>query len=347
MLAAILKNPITDCTRWETACKTLGIAYELIDTSHHDFIDALKKLNPDFCLSRSSGITQLNKKNYDEKIYIIEKHLGIPVYPSYNEIILHESKIMLSYFLKANNLPHPETFLSFDKAEALDFVEKTTFPLVAKTSNGAAGSGVVILNSKGKAISYIEKAFGEGIKRRFGPNRKTGTAKNWFLKAISSPQYLKKKLLQYRLRSGDVQKGYVLLQEYVEHDYEWRCVKIGESYFAYKKLRVGEKASGSKAFDYGAPPIELLDFTKDTCLKFGFELMAIDIFFSNGQIYVNEMQTLFGHKSKYICRVGENPGRYVFSNNKWEFEAGDFNENESYNLRVKEIIQIILKNKDN
>ena len=338
MLAVILKNPVTDCTRWEKACESLGVDYVIVDTSRNDYISLLNEKKPDFCLSRPSGITQHLKKIYDERIYAVERFLNIPVFPSYNEIILHENKIMLAYFLKSNKLPHPETFISFNKDECLSFTDNTSYPIVAKTANGAAGSGVKVLKSKTDALSYIEKAFGAGIKRRYGPNRKTGNTRSWLLKAWNSPQYLKKKLFQYKLRNSDVQKGYVIFQDFIQHDYEWRCVKIGESYFAYKKLKIGEKASGSKIFDYGAPPFELLDFTRDTCQRFGFQFMAIDIFYTDGQIYVNEMQTLFGHKSEYICKVDEAPGRYIYKDEEWIFEKGQFNENESYNLRLKEIV---------
>ena len=160
------------------------------------------------------------------------------------------------------------------------------------------------------------------------------------MKTIQSPEYLFKKLKLYRERDQDIQKNVVLIQQYIPHDYEWRCAKIGESYFAYKKLRIGYKASGSKQFEYGAPPLELLDFTKNLCEKFNFNFMAIDIFYVNGKILVNELQTIFGHKNSYICKVDDKPGRYVYKNNQWYFEAGDFNTNESYDLRLKTVIDL-------
>lgn len=338
MIAAIIKNPVVECNRWEIACNSLGVDYITIDTSRNDYLELLNESNPDFCLSRPSGITQYLKKIYDERIFAIERFLNIPVFPSYNEIILHENKIMLSYFLKSYNLPHPETFVSFNKDECLAYAETTSYPIVAKTANGAAGSGVTIIKSKVDAQNYIKKAFNSGIKRRYGPNRKTGNARSWLLKAWRSPEYLKKKFFQYKLESSDSQKDYIIFQSFIPHDFEWRCVKIGESYFAYKKLKIGEKASGSKIFDYGAPPFELLSFTKDICQKFNFEFMAVDIFYTNGHIYINEMQTLFGHKSAFICKVNEKTGRFIFNNNVWQFEEGNFNSNESFNIRLAYIL---------
>lgn len=341
MLAAILKNPIVNCNRWETACESLGIEYFTVDTAKSNYIDLLKERKPDFCLARPSGLTQHLKRVYDERIYIVEKHLKIPVFPSHNEIILHENKIMLTSFLKAEGLPHAETFVSFNRDESINFTENAHFPFVAKTSNGAAGSGVIIIKNKKQARKYIKQAFTTGIKRRFGPNPKVGSKKSWLQKALKSPQFFLNKLKVYSLRSGDIQKGYVIFQQYIEHDFEWRCVKIGESYFAYKKLKVGDKASGSKIFDYGAPPLELLDFTKDLCEKHEFNFMAVDLFYTEGKIYINELQTLFGHKNPFICKVNNEQGRFLYKENTWVFEKGEFNQNESYNLRLKEILTIL------
>ena len=66
--------------------------------------------------------------------------------------------------------------------------------------------------------------------------------------------------------------------------------------------------------------------------------MAIDLFFINGTIYINEMQTLFGHKNTFICKVNGETGRFLYLNNKWVFDVGNFNKNESYNLRLQHII---------
>ena len=175
-----------------------------------------------------------------------------------------------------------------------------------------------------------------------GPTEKPARPRSWLVKAIKSPDYLVKKLKQYYERNKDVQKEVVFFQEYVTHDFEWRCVKIGKSYFAYKKLKIGNQASGSNIFEYGPPPLELLDFTRDLCEKHSFNFMAVDLFFNDSRIYVNELQTIFGHKNPYICEVDGKPGRYLFQNDQWIFEPGDFNTNESYDLRIKVALELYI-----
>ena len=42
--------------------------------------------------------------------------------------------------------------------------------------------------------------------------------------------------------------------------------------------------------------------------------------------------------------VDGEPGRYIHSDGEWIFESGDFNNNESFDLRVKNIIEILDEN---
>ena len=341
MKVAILRdNNPESSQKWEMACETKGLPYLSIDLLRNDWYRKIKNFNPDFCLNRPPGDNQQNKKVFDEKLYFLENHTSYRVFPGYAETVIYENKASLANFLVINNIPHPETFVSYSKNESNNFISGAKFPIVAKTLIGAAGSGVKVLKSKSDAIYYLEKAFSQGIKRRYGPNRKTGSPKKWFLKALQSPDYFFKKIKEYSYRDKDLQKGVVLFQEYIEHDFEWRCVKIGDSFFAYKKMKVGNQASGSKEFEYGPPPIELLDFTKSLCEKFDFNFMAADIFYTTKGILVNELQTIFGHKNPYICKVNGKPGRYVFLENQWVFEEGSFNTNESYDIRLETAINL-------
>lgn len=341
MKIAILRDHHPESSeKWEIACRQFGIEYLSINMLRNDWLEFLYDFKPTFCVSRPPGDIQQNKKLFDEKLFYLEYHTDYKVYPGFLETYIYENKASLSWFLKTNNIPHPATFVSSSYEESIRFIDSARMPIVSKTLIGASGSGVKIIKSKEEAKNYIEKAFKTGIRRRYGPNKKTGSPKNWAIKAIKSPKYFLSKITQYNERVKDIQKGIVLFQEYINHPYEWRCVKIGDSYFAYKKLKIADQASGSKLFEYGEPPLELLNFTKSLCDKFKFQFMAVDIFYNETGIYVNELQTIFGHKNPYICKVNDTPGRYVFKKNSWIFEEGDFNVNESYNLRLKTAIDL-------
>lgn len=347
MKVAILRNDLPEYSeKWELACRNKGIDYITVNMHRADWLEKIQNFNPNFCVSRPPGGTQHSKKLFDEKLFFLENLMAYPIFPGFNETFIYENKATLAWFLKTNQIPHPKTFVSSDLQESQKHVKDAVYPIVAKTLIGAAGSGVKIIKTRNEAMDYVIKAFKRGIKRRFGPNRKTGSPRNWFVKAVKSPPYFFKKMREYRNRNEDIQKSIVLFQEYIPHDYEWRLVKIGESYFGYKKLKIADQASGSKQFEYGEVPEKLLNFTKDLCGNHKFNFMAVDLFYNDGSIFVNELQTIFGHKSESICKVNGKPGRYRFLNQNWEFEEGMFNTNESYDLRLETAVELYLKDRE-
>ena len=338
MLIGILRNEDErSAIKWKKACENLNLAFDIIDLVSHDWFKKVTEKRYDFFLLKPGGEFERYKQLYDERIYIINKIMKFNIFPSFEEAYIYENKKLLSYYLDAKKIPHPKTFVFYNSKEACNFIGDKQFPLVGKTSIGASGTGVEILKSKADALSYIKKAFSKkGIKRRFGPNRVVGSPKKWIDKAIKSPEYFIKRLKEYIEINNEGQKGYVIFQEYIKHDYEWRAVKIGDSYFAHKKIKSGEKASGSKGIDYVNPPHGLLDFLKTICDKNNFNSVAIDIFEDAEKGFlVNEVQTIFGHVQSHILEVDGKPGRYINDSGNWLFEAGDFNTNESYDLRLQ------------
>lgn len=341
MRVAILRdNKPESSLKWEIACRKMNVRSLSINMLVNDWLALIMKFNPDFCVSRPPGDIQLHKKIFDEKLYFLEKYTSFRIYPGFSEIYIYENKAALEWFLRINDIPHPLTLVTSIKEESMKWIRNAKFPIVFKTLIGASGTGVHIIDNIKEAEEYLEKVFSEGIRRRYGPNPNAGNPKTWTVKAVRSPGYFFKKLKQYNERVRDVQKDIVVIQEYIEHNFEWRCVRIGESYFAYKKLKLKGKASGSKLFEYGPPPFELLDFTKNLCEKFNFQFMAVDLFHNPNGIFVNELQTIFGHKNPYICKVNDVPGRYVNQSGMWQFEAGDFNTNESYDLRLSTALEL-------
>jgi len=340
MLIGILRNQNPDSAdRWIAACEKKKIEYRVIDLLSNNWLNELKAEKFDLLLSRPPGDIERFKIMYDEKLYIISKILKMRLYPSYEECLLYENKKLLSYYLSANQIPAPKTSVFYSYDEARTFVQTSRFPIVAKSSIGAAGSGVQIIRTKEQGLKYITKAFkGSGIRRRFGPNRVTGSPSKWFIKAIKDPSYFKMKLKTYVERHRDAQFGFVIFQEYIPHDFEWRVARIGDSYFAYKKLKVGDKSSGVKSLAYENPPLAMFDFVRELSESHKITCAAFDLFLSGGNYLVNEIQTLFGHIKDHILEVDAKAGRYLYKSGCWIFEAGDFNSNESFDLRLEAAI---------
>lgn len=343
----ILSNELpNDEHFWVKACNNHAstVSYRVVDLTKNTWLEEIQKEPVDCLLAKPGGVTDAFKNLYDERLQILVNELGYMVYPSLNEVLFYENKRYLSFWLSVNNIQHPATSVFYNKKEALDFINITKYPFVAKLNIGASGNGVNIIKTKDQAKGYVNKIFRKGITARTGPRMNRGGILKRAFYMILHPNELKTKLKLYKTISTNPQKGFCIFQEFIPHDYEWRVVCIGESYFAHKKVVKGEKASGSLIKGYENPPLSLLDFVRNIIVKHNFQSQAVDIFEIQKDTYlVNEMQCIFGQSDPYQMIVNGKPGRYLYIDNSWVFEEGMFNTNESYDLRIQTVINKLLK----
>ena len=341
--AIILRNELEyDHILWERACENYHdqVEYRVVNLTSNNWLEEIQKEPFDILLAKPGGLTAPFKQLYDERIYILVYVLGYRIYPSPLEIFIYENKRFLSSWLKANNIPHPKTEVFYNYEEALNYIRSTPYPIVAKTNIGASGSGVTIISNNNDAQNYIKATFsGKGSPQRTGPNREKGDFMKRGFHYIIHPSGIAKKFNIYKTKAANRQKDFVIFQEYIPHEFEWRVVRIGDSFFAHKKLKSGEKSSGSLLKNYDNPPLEVLDFVRQITDNQKFCSQAIDIFESSRGYLVNEMQCIFGQSDPYQMLIDGIPGRYRnLNNNKWTFEKGDFAKNACYNLRLEFII---------
>jgi len=348
---AILKNETnTDHQYWMLALdkKSELIKYDVIDLTKSDWLKQLQKKNYDILLTRAPGVTSYFKQLYDERVYIIHSQLKKNMYPSLDELFIYENKRLLSYWLAANKIPHPSTDVFYHKSEAMHFANTTRYPFVAKTSIGGSGSGVKIIKTKASAKKYIERAFSnKGIGRRWWPNFDKSDLgsrlKKRLLNLNESINHFKHK--RHEVKS-DFQKNFVIFQEFVEIVDEWRCVYIDGNYFGHKKEKRGELISGGGGIVWDYPDEKLLNFLKDVVTRGKLEATSLDVLVTNtGQFLINEIQAFFGFIHPDVqMKVDEKPGKFIFNKGKWEFVEGIFNSNNSYDLRVEHILEMLSKN---
>ena len=340
----ILRNELEeDHKLWIKACEEHkdDIEFRVVNLTSSAWFEDLQKRPFDVLLAKPGGLTTPFKQLYDERIFILSYLWQDKIFPSPIEIYMYENKRFLYTWLKANNIPHPDTRIFYNNQEALFYTEECRLPLVAKTNIGASGSGIKIIRNRLDASNYIKDTFSRrGASRRTGPNlMKGGIIKRGFYYLIH-PSEISKKLDIYQIRGGDRQKDFVIFQEYIPHDFEWRTVRIGDSFFAHKKIKLGEKSSGSLLKNYDNPPLDLLNFIRLITDKYGFHSVAIDIFESDRGFLVNEVQCMFGQSDPYQMLMDGKPGRYRYTDNKWLFENGDFAKDACFNLRLEYLISL-------
>lgn len=345
--AIILRNELEDDHNlWIKACEGYknDIEYRIVNLTASGWLEEIQKESFNILLAKPGGLTATFKQLYDERIFVLAYILGYKIFPSPLEIFIYENKRFLSYWLKANNIPHPVTEIFYDRKAALKYLEECKYPFVAKTNIGASGSGVIIIRNKTDALKYIKDTFsGKGAPQRTGPNLEKGGILKRGFNFILHPSDIAKKLDIYKTKSENLQKGFVFFQEYIPHYFEWRVVRIGESFFAHKKLKKGEKSSGSLLKKYDNPPLVLFDFVKGITDLHGFYSQAVDIFESERGYLMNEMQCIFGQSDNYQMLVNGKPGRYKYVKDRWLYEEGDFAGNECYDLRIEFVLSEFLR----
>jgi hypothetical protein len=296
------------------ACRSLKVSYKLLDLYSPDWQQRVNDSGCDAFLVWPSVGLSVWKEMVDDKIRILTEDMGKVVFPSIKEVWLYENKNRTQDWLRAQNIPHPKTWLFFDEKEALKFAESCTLPMVYKTNLGSTASGVKILREREALKAYIKKAFRIGIV----PGGHHPLDRNW---------------------------GRVFLQQHMGDVEEWRMIRIGDSFFGYRKERVGDFHSGSHHWSWLDPGKELLDFTKMVTDKGNFRSMDVDVFRTKqGELFVNELQTVFGATTpKEMLMIDGVEGRYRFYNGVWNFEIGNYSDNQCSNLRVLYLLEEILQ----
>lgn len=312
------------------SCEELNIDYKVIDFISSNWLDNVLNSECDGFLVRPAGDKEVWKRMYDEKLYLLVNILDKKIYPSLFEILLYENKKMQAYWLNINNIPHPKTWVFYIKSEALNFIDNyNSWPLVFKTNVGAVSLGVKIIKNKNEAKRLIKNVF---TKFRFfnrGYTRWHKTKRGFYYPIMDDRQF-----------------NFILFQEFIDVKWEWRVLRVGDSYFGHQKLKMGEFHSGSGAVGWVRPPDNVLNFAKKVSEIGNFRSMSIDIFEDNaGNLFINELQTVMGGELVSQMFVDGKPYRLLYMKNKWELEAGVFNQNKSCNLKVMDFIKI-LENED-
>ncbi len=331
MRLGIIVGPGNKPSSWQLyqkSCGLLNIECILIDMKSSDWLKKYQSIHQSID-GLLAGPPCMNIEEYDiymERLYFIKNEFATPLYPSYDELKLYENKRYCSYWLQKYNYPAPGTKVFCDKNETLSYLDQCDYPIVIKAPIGAGGSAVHLVKNKIHGRFIIKQIYGFHRLLAFGYISWVRVSK------IKIPIPL----------IGSSLRHNVVIQEYISAKWEWRIIKIGDSYFGHQKLLKGFYASGSDRVGWIAPPKHLLDLVTDVCERGGFHSMAMDVFESNdGMYYINELQSMFGSYLDSQMYIDGIPGRYKLEGDEYVFEKGYFNICGSRLLRVKHFAEIL------
>jgi glutathione synthase/RimK-type ligase-like ATP-grasp enzyme len=256
--------------RWISYCKQKNIAYKLVDVFDNDIIEQVKDCCA-FMWHHHHG--EFKDVILAKKILFSLEHAGIKVFPDFNTSWHFDDKVAQKYLLEAIDAPMVPSYVFYDKKEALDWANQTTYPKVFKLKGGAGSANVKLVKTKSECIKLINKAFGRGFKQFDG--------KAYFLDNIKKNKSGTKSFKQVIKAFGRMlisteysenmppEKGYAYFQEFIpNNDSDIRIIIVGDKAFGIKRMvRKGDfKASGSGSLNFCVEEID------SRCVELAFQI---------------------------------------------------------------------------
>ena len=287
--------------RWIQYCVDNKVPYKLVNCYDTDIISQLEDCQG---LMWHWGQTDYKAVLFARQLTISLEKKGMKVFPDVNTAWHFDDKVGQKYLLEALGAPLVKSYVFYSRGEALDWLDKTTFPKVFKLRNGASSVNVSLAKTKTKATQLVNIAFGKGfahinrisrLKDRFRVLKrdKNLTAVRGVISGIA------RMVLPTEVeRFSHNAKGYIYFQDFIPgNKFDTRLVVIGDRCFGVRRYcRKGDfRASGSgiKAYDP-----ELFD---KKCIQSAFEIaknikaqsVAFDFIWDDKEPKIVEMSYCF------------------------------------------------------
>ena len=256
--------------RWIEFCKKNNIQYKIVDCYKSDIIEQLKDCD---ALMWHFYHNSFKDMLVARKVLFALEHAGVKVFPDFNTAWHFDDKVAQKYLLEAIDAPLVPSYVFYDKKEAIEWTDNTTFPKVFKLTGGAGAANVKLVRTKSEAVKLINKAFGKGFsqfdrwgnfkerykKYRSGRDTLLGVAKG-VARLLIPTEYAK---MQSR------ERGYVYFQEFIPNNtFDIRVIIVNNKAFAVKRMvRENDfRASGSGNPKYDTKHIDL------RCVEIAFKV---------------------------------------------------------------------------
>lgn len=299
MKIAIHHRPGGFSDRWIEYCQKNDIEYKLVDVYASDIIEQV----------RGCDAFMWHHLHYDYRDVLFAKQLiysleamGVECFPDSRTTWHFDDKVGQKYLLEAVGAPLVPSYVFYTKKEAMDWIEKTSFPKVFKLRGGAGASNVKLAQTAAEAKKFVKKAFGKGfpqfdraayLKERY---RKWREGKDSFfgvLKGIGR-LFITTNFAKMHPR----EKGYAYFQEFIpNNNYDTRIVVIGgkKAMGERRYCRKGDfRASGSGDFEYVKIEPEILKIAFNMAEKLKLQSVAFDFIYEDAQPLIVEISYGFG-----------------------------------------------------
>lgn len=299
MKIAIHNSPGSFSDRWISYCKEKNIPIKIVNCYDNDIVAQLGDC--DALLWHHSHAYYKDALFAKQLLYSLQSS-GKKVFPDFNTTWHFDDKVGQKYLLESIGAPLVPSYVFYTKKEALDWIDKTTFPKVFKLRGGAGAANVKLVKTKREAHKLVKKAFGRGFSqfnrwnnfneriRRFKEGKDTliGIVKGigrLFIQTEFAKMYPR-------------EKGYVYFQEFIPNNtFDTRIVVVGGRAAAERRMvRENDfRASGSGRFCYDNINIESVKIAFDVAQRLKLQSVAFDfVEDENSNPLIVEMSYGFG-----------------------------------------------------
>ena len=283
-------------------CITNNIECIVVDGYDTEFIDTLKKENIGFLIWIVDHTNAKDTLMARSVLYAVS-NLGIKTFPDYYDLWHFDDKISQKYLLESISINSALTHVFYDKQNALKFIEKTSYPLVAKLRKGSGARNVVQLKNEKDALVYIKRMFSKGIMPIPGvtsdfKNRIqiTHSGSDLIKKIMKIPSIFKRVFSNRKKFVNE--KGYVYFQEFIPHKFDIRIEIIGNKAWGCRRyVRKNDfRASGSDNLTQKPEdlPTDLLAMAFQIKDKLNLNSVGFDFLIQNKEYKLIEMSYAFG-----------------------------------------------------
>ena len=295
--------------RWIEYCLQNGIDFKIVNCYRSDIIEQLSDVKGFLWHWNNDDPIALK---FGRAIIASAEAMGITVFPNWDTCWHYDDKVSQKYLLEAIGVPLVPSYVFYDMREALEWIDKTTFPKVFKLSGGSGSSNVRLVKNAGEAKRLVQKAFTKGFdpvdiyfKDTKLKLRKIKKASILLQKIKNIPAAYKDSKRNKFIRQKDC--GYIYFQDFIpDNDFDTRVTIIGNRAFAFTRntRKKDFRASGSGEIVYDLKRIRL------DCIKIGFDIaekigaqsLAIDFVISeNNEIQVLEISYCYQAEAVYNC----------------------------------------------
>ncbi len=287
-MIGIQKSENSFSERWISYCEAKGISYRVVDCYHNNITSQLND-----CDALMWHHNHMNPRDliFAKQLLFAAEHLGIVVFPNFNTNWHFDDKLGQKYLLELLNCPFVNTYVYYNKHDALSMTENTKYPKVFKLRGGGGSWNVFLVKNKHQATHLINKAFRNGFKQY---NALNNIKERWrkfclgkiniaslimgFIRVFFEPAYSK-------VQGKEI--GYVYFQDFIPgNDSDIRVIVIDGKAFAIKRMvrKNDFRASGSGNILYKKELFDekIIRLAFDVASKLQTQCIAFDFIHDQG-----------------------------------------------------------------